>query len=793
MSQETNDPQAAANNGTAGASRASAARDYASSFPEDTSRRKSSTKRCVTCKARRVKCDETKPACNQCARRRMSCGGYRKDIRFRPVEKPLAAARTKPDRPRNVTISLGKAAHSTSHARNDHVHDLEFSNPGNDDLVLSSVEDSSTLATTDAWPGAAEFDLSMPDIGLELPWHILPHPHFDVSGVNDGSIAFDQGVGFDDNGMGPTPLNLDLSNFLLTCSPSPTLEYDASGLPFGPHSQEETDSIERVASLFHQQTCQLLSIYEEPSKNPWSTLIWPMVKDSKALFHAVAAMTCLQLSHSEPAMRDRGLVHIQKSTQALELELNSGSMQMEAALAATIALGFAETWDHKKSSKGRDHIKGARILLQQSLSNHMSSPHNGISTEQSARLHFLANTWIYMDVIARLTSDCGTPLNSEVLSLFGQYEPHPGTNELDSLMGYASTLFPLIGRVGDLVTQIRNRCSTRNNSPAIISRAIDLRREIENWTLAISLEHIDNPTSNMSDAIQTAEAYRWCTLLYLQQAVPELPNLSSVGELGRKTLVYIATVPSSSHTAIVHTYPLMVAGSEAVEEDDREFVRERWQSLSKRMRTGIVDRCLEITEEVWHRRDAFIGDPHSQLLTNSNNTNINSNGNNGNIGNGNGNAHRHASSPTPTTNARNSPDHPHHHHHHHHRIDSALNDHLPTSLCDIDPTQPRTEKETTPWANGSASIAPRRSSSITAPTTTAAAGRCEFPISAAFKKGVDCMTRSGSLEYTVRGRLHFLGVMEDWGWEGKFLLLFFLFSTISPFLFVHVDVELFEF
>ncbi|PVI01739.1 hypothetical protein DM02DRAFT_336736 [Periconia macrospinosa] len=771
MSQETNDPQAAENSATT--SRTALPRDHhhttSTSYPEDTSRRKSSTKSrngCVTCKARRVKCDETKPGCNQCARRRMKCGGYRKDIRFRTVEKPLAAAAartSKPDhRPRASIVSLPKSDTIVNHSsvpriEDDPVSDLDFLNGANGENVLSSVENPSNLATN-VWHGAAGFDMTFPDIGLELPWHILPE--FDVPGlVNDEGIAFEQGVDFDEEGVGhapnvtaqpctgTTPFNLDLGNFLLTCSPSPPHE-----LPdplSGPYAQEEADSIERVASLFHQQTCQLLSIYEEPSKNPWSTLIWPMVKDSKALFHAVAAMTCLQLSRTQPAMRDRGLVHIQKSTQALEIELNSGTMQMEAALAATIALGFAETWDHQKSSTGRDHIKGARILLQQSLTNHMSNSQNGTTTEQSARLRFLANTWIYMDVIARLTSDCGSPFNPETLSVFSTLNTNdpspslsPSTNELDPLMGYASTLFPLIGRVGDLISHIRKRRTALANSPAIISRANSLRRAIQNWTLAVDLEQIENPTSNMSDAIQTAEAYRWSTLLYLQQAVPELPNLSSVGELGRKTLVYLATIESESHTAIVHTYPLMVAGSEAVEEEDREFVRERWGLLAKRMRTGIVERCLEITEEVWRRRDDFLKDMNQGLE-------------NGGVMTG-------SPAPAPPPPAKTSPS---------ERIDadpqSQPHPETEQKSSTAKVTAPnavnsngRTEKETSPWAAGaSVSAANRRTS------TAPGAARSEFPISAAFKKGVDWMTRSGSLEYTVRGRLHFLGVMEDWGWE----------------------------
>lgn len=41
---------------------------------------------CITCKAKRLKCDETKPTCQQCARRSVTCGGYKKDFKWRPFE-----------------------------------------------------------------------------------------------------------------------------------------------------------------------------------------------------------------------------------------------------------------------------------------------------------------------------------------------------------------------------------------------------------------------------------------------------------------------------------------------------------------------------------------------------------------------------------------------------------------------------------------------------------------------------------------------------------------------------------
>lgn len=33
-----------------------------------------------------MKCDEEKPACQQCLKRNVECGGYKKDFKWRPFE-----------------------------------------------------------------------------------------------------------------------------------------------------------------------------------------------------------------------------------------------------------------------------------------------------------------------------------------------------------------------------------------------------------------------------------------------------------------------------------------------------------------------------------------------------------------------------------------------------------------------------------------------------------------------------------------------------------------------------------
>lgn len=100
-------------------------------------------------------------------------------------------------------------------------------------------------------------------------------------------------------------------------------------------------------------------------------------------------------------------------------------------------------------------------------------------------------------------------------------------------------------------------------------------------------------------------------LLYLHQALPEIPGDSSA-ELAKKVLVLLATVPLASRAVIVHIYPLMMAGCESTDPEERQWVLDRWAALSQRMRIGPIEKCLDVTKEVWRRRDEHENQPELQ-------------------------------------------------------------------------------------------------------------------------------------------------------------------------------------
>jgi Fungal specific transcription factor domain/Fungal Zn(2)-Cys(6) binuclear cluster domain len=400
---------------------------------------------------------------------------------------------------------------------------------------------------------------------------------------------------------------------LASASPSPSESSSSStssAMDLWAQPRLAANSKEMLLVQFDRQTCGILSVKDGPNENPWRTVLWPMAHDSKHLFHAIAALTAFHSSKVSPELRMDGMRHMHKSVTKLATSLHDMKFdgqthgnEIEAALATTLVLAFSESWDRHVST-GIKHLKGAKYFVNQAVVQHQQAVQAGRSNaQQSHRLKFLCNSFIYMDVIARLTSleeDDMDDLDN-VLATFNQ--PFDDMSEIDPLMGAASTLFPLIGRVAAIVTRVRK---SETNSFIIISDAIELKRRIEQWQLpkSANFEIPEDPTSEVQHSLQTAEAYRWATLLYLHEAVPEIPSEPAT-ILASRVLKYLATVPLSSRAIIVQIFPLLAASCEAVTQEDRRWVSNRWGAMSARMSIGNVDRCFDVIKEVWDRRDSF--------------------------------------------------------------------------------------------------------------------------------------------------------------------------------------------
>jgi hypothetical protein len=363
-------------------------------------------------------------------------------------------------------------------------------------------------------------------------------------------------------------------------------------------------SPEMLLHHFDHHTCGILSVKDGPLENPWRTLVWPLAQDSPALAHAIYSMSALHGSKGNRELTMGGVDHARKSMKELVASLNN--MHVDVGLATTLALAFSESWDeHSKS--GISHLRGARGFVSNAVTSHKALQMAGADGEETAqRLKFLCNTYIYMDVLARLTSleetdhDVDHGYFEDILTV---NRPSDMLNEVDPLLGCAYTLFPLIGRVANLVQRVRK---TNNNSITLVSQATELKQLVLQWAGPDPnlFESPEDPTSEIEHFIQTAEAYRWATLLLLHQAVPEVPSDQTLA-LAKRILLFLARVPLSSRATIVQIFPLMAASCEVVDEDDRTLVRKRWNAMIQRLQIRNVHKCLEVVEEVWRRRDEF--------------------------------------------------------------------------------------------------------------------------------------------------------------------------------------------
>lgn len=462
-----------------------------------------------------------------------------------------------------------------------------------------------------------------------------------------------------------------------------------------------SDSEEMLTVRFDTQTCGILSIKDGPTENPWRMKLWPMARESPALRYAINALTAFHASKEKPSLRIKGMQDFGQSLKLLSTEIQD--TRIDVSLATTLVLAFAESWDQLIST-GITHLRGAKKLVSEALINYRQG---SLHPEVEARLSFLCRTWVYMDVIARLTSldgDESEDFDTVLSPLCGPKAPNQG---IDPLMGCASTLFPLIGRVANLIRKVR---TSGRNSLSIVSQASELKDSIEMWEAPVKFEAPEDQSTEIRHSQRTAEAYRWATLLYLHQAVPEIYS-GSVTELiaamAKDVLNNLANIPPTSRALIIHIFPLLAASCEVIGDEDRKWVGDRWEAMMARMNIQNIDKCWIVVKEVWDRRDNRVEERRRQR-------------------------HRAAA-------------------------EHLLTGYMPTKHM---------KRKTSSGDDGvhDANSIDERTHRVTQTTRLPSSTKSRFGMLRQESSGA----APGGLDYelTVRGDLHWAGVMKDWKWEG---------------------------
>jgi hypothetical protein len=373
--------------------------------------------------------------------------------------------------------------------------------------------------------------------------------------------------------------------------------------------QNRPESPETLLGRFEEQVCPLLSA-TGGQNNIWQKSVLQLVRSShsQTLYHSISAVTALHIS-KEGALHDHGRELMSQSLAALDHEIEAETPSI-ATLATILLIAFWTRWDEGLYF-GKKYIIGALSFLQTALSRYGAlSLSPGYSYSLFALLY---DTCSRMDSLSRVVGSALATDYTRTITLppFDEVFPAysvPGLDEelqIDPWMGYVRGLYPLIGRAADLCDKVR---TTSSDSPSIITEAESLEREIEAWspdtTILLRANGYSMDLGPMNDIIHMAEAYRYATILYLHQIVPEIPG-TSIEELSRKVINRLSAMRSDSRITIVQNYPLFLAGCEVRSIEKRKWVKERWTAMMPRMNIKNVNKCLEITQEVWRQRDAY--------------------------------------------------------------------------------------------------------------------------------------------------------------------------------------------
>ena len=687
---------------------------------------------CATCKSKRLKCDETKPTCNQCARRNKVCGGYTKEFKWKSCEpaatKAKAAASDDVGGTKKTSKASPNAAHASSQLSSPLPYAIDMAWPPQmlEPRSASLFEDAS-------FEGAPAEALD----GFSGDWTATVGTRTDLLDAFSGAEARSQSDAprcalssdpWAKDGLEEVSCQPPVEHELWAVrQPTPSITAESKVFPMLMPPPFSRDSTENLVRRFDRDTCGILSVKDGPTENPWRTLVWPLAPTCPALYHAIASMTSFHQAMDMPQMRLQGIEHVRSSVRTLLSSMHS--IRLDAAISTTLTLAWAESWD-KYTSTGIVHITGARQLIDKALAQHRVRPLRGI---ELARLRFLCNTWLYMAVIARLTTPNEREETKEFNTMAHILQLTKNDPQVDPLMGCASTLFPLIGRAASLVSRVRRIAV---NSAPLISEAGVLKAQLETWEPPHAIEQPEDETTSVHDSVKTAIAYKYATLLYLHQAVPELPSLPS-SMLAHKVLCELATVEPRSRAVIVQIFPLVAAGCEATSPDDRRWVLARWAAMHARMKIGVIDCCAAVSCEVWRRRDAFAAQRQLNLgctvptLRRDSESSL-------------GAAQRHASF------------------------------HGASSVAPVFGAQQQRRPSVSAWPPASGDYDGKRRA-LSVSSAVPFYGTESFDPTAAvaartghrrWDRGVEAIDH----EFTVRGSLHWLGVMGDWDWEGECLL-----------------------
>ncbi|KAK1981910.1 fungal-specific transcription factor domain-containing protein [Colletotrichum cereale] len=464
---------------------------------------------CVTCKTKHLKCDETRPACQQCTRKGIKCGGFAQGLRWSFKHQPALQVLTFEDFNTTQTSTVRPTTDTP-----DGQACAGGASPASCDTVTPRSQRSISASSST--------DSSRNDSGEQRNEHSTT-----ADGVNGDGFAETTRAASEEP-ISPQSTSIRALAQTPNC---PSVNNNQNRL--APYSL--TPGLADTSSAFvinwFEQVCPAWSGFDS-NTNLNRQIAIDLWRTSATVCSSLESMSAAFLASRLPSMRPSALRLMQRATDFIQAELQIVKAQPDYRTVPTglifslFCLGTTVCWIDSRVY-GLPFLREARYLIRR-----LNAQSATFSSSNQDMLLFFNKSLAYCEMLLSVVRD-DEPLDQANDDLMTQLQfveersPHPWT-------GVSSLTTRLFSESIRLCRSARHRLRQAIDPQKYFSNALqDLigaqRLEEQLLELEIPSENPEVDTGDSSTPVShltgVAEAYRLSSLLHLYQTFPDLVSL----------------------------------------------------------------------------------------------------------------------------------------------------------------------------------------------------------------------------------------------------------------------------
>ncbi|KAI1774447.1 fungal-specific transcription factor domain-containing protein [Hypoxylon cercidicola] len=316
--------------------------------------------------------------------------------------------------------------------------------------------------------------------------------------------------------------------------------------------------------LNHWSTTLASMVSMVPSaQNPFLVHLTPMIPCSTALRSVLCSIAACHLAvlRQDNSLQTLATRHRLVAVSSLRRTIETESPEL--SLAAILMLQVSDRLFTIDS--GVDHLTGAKAIISQ----------GGIDMRNTSSASFLLSLCSYHDILASVSRGV-----SPVFEFDGKF-PIEGIESMKEL----TSVLRIVGEIS------RMRGEGREDDAQ--GRAVEE-----------ALNALGQSDNTPGDVAYTVQAYKDAAFIYLNRVWRNQgsPHPSALKH-ARCCLTKLAFVPVTSPLVSAQVWPLWTAGCESIDEDQRQFVRDRIDAMYEARHLPSLRRIKQDIEDVWKIKD----------------------------------------------------------------------------------------------------------------------------------------------------------------------------------------------